>query len=76
MKNHPIILNMVACKGCKQVLISRSVHHFLQCSCPNKTICDGGNEYLRRGGMDMDLIEELSIVKVGETLRKATEPEA
>lgn len=67
---HKIVLNMVCCLGCRQVLISRTVHDYRTCFCGNKTVVDGGTEYLRRGGDDMALVEELSVVLHDGVLRK------
>lgn len=55
-----LTLNSVKCLVCNEVLVSKSRHHYLQCDCPNQTMTDGGNEYLRFGGKDLDKVENLS----------------
>lgn len=52
-------MGRVRCKRCGEVLESRHRHDFVQCSCPNETFVDGGNDYLRCGGMDLSLVEVL-----------------
>lgn len=49
--------NIVLCKGCLDVLESKHCHDFVQCKCPNKTFTDGGTDYMRIGGVDMELVE-------------------
>lgn len=48
--------NKVKCLSCGQELESKYVHDFQMCNCPNQTFTDGGNEYHRRGGMDLSKI--------------------
>ena len=45
-----LTLNSVKCLECNEVLVSKSQHHYVQCSCPNQTMTDGGNLYQRCGG--------------------------
>jgi hypothetical protein len=49
-------MSKVQCLGCGEVLQSKHVHDFQHCSCPNYTFVDGGFEYYRYGGMDMNKI--------------------
>ena len=49
-------LSKVQCLGCGEVLLSKYVHDFQHCSCPNYTFVDGGSEYCRYGGMNMNKI--------------------
>ena len=51
--------NSVKCLLCDTVLESKHRHNFVSCGCSNQTFTDGGNEYLRFGGKDLDLIENL-----------------
>ena len=51
--------NSVRCLVCNTVLESKHRHHFLKCQCPNETTCDGGLEYQRTLGKDLNLIEDL-----------------
>ena len=52
--------NSVKCLECNEVLVSKSQHHFVMCSCPNETATDGGNVYQRFMGRDLDKVENLS----------------
>ena len=51
--------NAVKCLVCNTVLESKHRHHYSQCSCPNETATDGGLDYVRYMGKDLDLIENL-----------------
>ena len=51
--------NSVRCLECGEVLVSKSQHHFVSCSCKNQTFNDGGLAYNRSGGRDLDKIENL-----------------
>ena len=53
--------NVVHCLLCDKYLISQHVHDYKTCGCPNDTMVDGGYDYLRYGGKDMDKIEILQI---------------
>lgn len=50
-------MGKVKCKKCNLVLESLSVHDFKMCSCENKTFVDGGTDYLRLGGVNLNLID-------------------
>jgi len=41
------------------ILESRYRHDFKSCGCENGTFVDGGSDYLRVGGKDLDKIEVL-----------------
>ena len=43
-----LVKNAIRCKHCGELLVSKSVHDFVQCSC-GSCFADGGLEYLRRG---------------------------
>jgi hypothetical protein len=49
----------VRCLACGNVLISRGVHDYRVCGCPQETMVDGGFAYLRCGGADLNLVEIL-----------------
>ena len=49
--------NRVKCLDCGVTLESKHRHDYKTCDCPNKTMVDGGLEYVRYGGMDMGKIE-------------------
>lgn len=47
---------LILCMNCNTLLESRSRHDFQQCDCENKTFVDGGEDYCRIGGKDLNLI--------------------
>lgn len=52
-----LIYNSVTCLQCGEVLVSTHVHDYKTCSCGNETMVDGGLEYGRYGGKDLDLVK-------------------
>lgn len=52
-------MSKLKCLQCGTILESKYTHDFQQCDCPNSTMIDGGNDYLRYGGVDMTKIEIL-----------------
>jgi hypothetical protein len=60
MSEPRILVNRAKCLACGKVLESRYHHDYRVCGCPQQTMVDGGQSYLRRGGADLDMIEELS----------------
>lgn len=52
-----IILNRVQCRECGEVLTSYHRHDYKTCSCTNETMVDGGNDYQRYGGLNLDLVD-------------------
>lgn len=52
-----LIRNAIKCLECGEVLESVHVHDYKECSCPNQTMVDGGLEYVRFGGVDMNKLE-------------------
>lgn len=55
-----ILRNRVKCLVCGVIIESKSRHDFVMCKCSNKTFVDGGLDYCRVGGKDLDKIEVLS----------------
>ena len=55
-----LTLNSVKCLECGEVLVSKSQHHFVSCSCKNQCFTDGGLVYNRVGAKDLDKVENLS----------------
>ena len=51
-----LVYNSVVCLLCGEHLVSRHRHNFQQCSCENETMCDGGYDYQRWGGKDLEAI--------------------
>ncbi len=49
----------VRCIMCNAILVSKYRHDFKQCDCQNQTFVDGGQDYLRYGGADLNYIEVL-----------------
>lgn len=53
--------NSVICLECGEKLISRHRHDFQSCSCENETYVDGGLDYIRVGGKDLNKIQRFTI---------------
>lgn len=49
-------MSRVLCLKCMTVIESKSVHDFRSCGCENESFVDGGGQYLRIGGHDLDYI--------------------
>ncbi|HRZ18529.1 MAG TPA: hypothetical protein P5136_00490 [Methanofastidiosum sp.] len=49
-------MGKVKCLSCGEVLESKTRHDFRQCGCENHTFVDGGNDYMRVGGIDVSKI--------------------
>lgn len=52
-------MSKIKCLECGKILESKHRHDFQQCKCPNQTFIDGGNIYLRCGGVDLSKIEHI-----------------
>jgi hypothetical protein len=61
-----IILNRVQCRECGEVLTSYHRHDYKTCGCENETMVDGGNEYQRYGGVDLDLVDTSSTIYLSD----------
>lgn len=61
-----IILNRVQCRECGEVLTSYHRHDYKTCGCTNETMVDGGNEYQRYGGKDLDLVDTSSTIYLSD----------
>lgn len=46
-------MSRLRCGVCSTVLESKHVHDFVRCGCSNRTFLDGGDDYIRCGGMDL-----------------------
>lgn len=55
-----ILRNIAKCKKCGDTIESRSVHHFVWCSCKS-VFTDGGHDYIRRGETEPGILEDLSV---------------
>ena len=49
----------IQCMCCGKVLESKYRHDFVSCDCSNQTFLDGGDDYRRCGGIDMDKIRDV-----------------
>lgn len=54
----------IHCLHCEAVLVSFSRNDFKDCGCENHTFIDGGYDYLRCGGKDINKIQVLKFVPV------------
>ena len=52
-------MGKLQCLNCGEILESKSTHDFVMCKCENKTFIDGGNDYMRAGGVDLKMIKVL-----------------
>lgn len=49
--------NKAQCGYCKQIIASKTIHHYNTCDC-GKTSVDGGSNYLRRAGDNWNDLSE------------------
>lgn len=70
-----ILFNSVICLNCGEQLISRHTHDYKTCTCENETMVDGGLDYVRFGGKDLNLAQSfvLNDSEPFETLRRYIE---
>ena len=50
-------MNRIQCLSCGEVLESKYRHDFQMCECQNQTFVDGGSDYVRAGGKDLNKIK-------------------
>lgn len=60
-------MGRVKCLVCGKILESTYRHDFQMCNCKNETFVDGGNDYIRIGGIDIDKIKVLPNIKQKKT---------
>ena len=60
-----IVHNRIQCLKCGDVIESKSVHNYVECSC-GSCFVDGGHDYMRIGG-DRENWRDLSVWKNDET---------
>jgi hypothetical protein len=62
MKKERLVLirNRVKCLECGEILESKSIHDYQECSCPNHCFTDGGSYYQRCGAMRLSKIAILN----------------
>ena len=56
-----IVHSQVTCLECGEVLVSEHRHDYKTCSCPNETMIDGGNAYVRFGGKDLSKVDTFTV---------------
>jgi two-component sensor histidine kinase len=61
-----IILNRVQCRECGEVLTSYHRHDYKTCGCTNETMIDGGTDYQRYGGLNLDLVDTSSTIYLSD----------
>jgi two-component sensor histidine kinase len=61
-----IILNRVQCRECGEVLTSYNRHDYKTCGCTNETMIDGGTDYQRYGGLNLDLVDTSSTIYLSD----------
>ena len=54
-----IVRNMCRCTVCNSIIESKARHDFVQCTC-GRIFTDGGQDYIRRGFVDVTDIEDLT----------------
>ena len=50
---------MIKCLKCGQILHSVYRHDFQGCNCDNQSFVDGGFDYMRVGGKDLEAIKRI-----------------
>jgi hypothetical protein len=63
-------MGKVKCLVCGEILESTYQHDYKTCTCPNKTMVDGGDAYMRCGGVDIDKVLVLPIPDDENTMTK------
>lgn len=48
---------IIQCLSCGVTLESKHRHDFRRCDCNNRSFVDGGSDYTRIGGVDIELIK-------------------
>lgn len=56
-----LVYNAVECLECGKTVVSRYVHDYQTCGCPNVAMVDGGLDYMRYGAKDMSKIKPIEI---------------
>lgn len=56
-----ILRNRIKCNKCGDVIESKSVHDYVECSCGSVSV-DGGHDYLKRSAMSPKDFHDLSVV--------------
>lgn len=56
-----IVHSQVTCLDCGEILVSQHRHDYKTCSCPNETMIDGGNDYIRYGGKNLSKVDIFTV---------------
>jgi len=56
------VLNIAQCLRCKDIIVSKTTHDFVQCKC-GEIFVDGGLDYYRYGAKDMKNFKRLMLTK-------------
>ena len=64
-------MNIVVCGNCKEILVSKFTHDYKTCKCENRTMVDGGNDYVRAGGKDLSLVHAFTTMKEAKAYVKS-----
>jgi hypothetical protein len=46
-------MNVAVCLCCGDILRSKHTHDYVMCGCDNRSVVDGGTDYLKRSGKDL-----------------------
>ena len=65
-----IVYSTATCKKCGDVLVSMHRHDYVTCGCDNQTMLDGGTDYQRYGGADLDLVDLSNTVYLTDGFEK------
>lgn len=65
-----IVYSTATCKKCGDVLVSMHRHNYVTCRCDNQTMLDGGTDYQRYGGADLDLVDLSATVYLTDGFEK------
>ena len=57
--------NKIKCKNCGDIIESKSVHDYVECSC-GACYVDGGHDYQRIGFKEKGCYTDLSVIEVTE----------
>ena len=66
MQDKQLVYNSVTCQECNETIVSYHRHDYKTCECENETMVDGGTEYQRYGGKDLDLVDASSTIYLSD----------
>lgn len=65
-----IVYSTATCRKCGEKLQSINRHDYTMCTCDNKTMLDGGTDYQRYGGVDLDQVDLSGTVFLNDGFEK------